>query len=192
MDYYKEILEDLIDRIGRLKLIMYGGVAVIAVAVIVAVNGQMGSIARAIPGLQFFVELPPEEEKPQKGLADDGTLVERPQVNAIEFSYDGLIVRWDEVPDAEAYRIYRKTGKGDWKKLGDTTELAILDTKVEDEERYVYTVCCINEKGTQETSRYNTSGKSATFFLPITGLQAENEAFGVKVSWPAAKGTEWY
>ena len=48
-------------------------------------------------------------------------------------------IKWESVPGAEKYRVYRKTAGGSWSKLADTTKLSYKDTFAEGSV-YYYTV----------------------------------------------------
>lgn len=72
----------------------------------------------------------------------------------------GVKVSWGKVNGAVKYRVFRKTANGSWKKLKDVTTTSYKDTTAKAGTTYVYTVRCINKKGTAYTSSYNATGKT--------------------------------
>ena len=70
----------------------------------------------------------------------------------------GVKLTWGKVTGAEGYYVYRKTGSGDWKKIGtvnDSTTLYYTDKTAKKGTTYKYTVRAF--KGTTN-SYYNTKG----------------------------------
>jgi fibronectin type 3 domain-containing protein len=67
---------------------------------------------------------------------------------------------WKKSAGAAKYRVLRKTGKGKWVKVGDTTKLTFVDKKAKKGVKYTYTVRCVTKNGKSFTSGYNTKGLS--------------------------------
>ena len=75
----------------------------------------------------------------------------------------GVQVKWQKVEGAEKYRVFRKTGSGNWVKVGDTTTLNYTDKTAVAGTTYSYTVRCISADGKAYTSAYDTTGKSIKY-----------------------------
>ncbi len=88
------------------------------------------------------------------------TYIAAPAISSVKNTSSGPKVTWAKVTGAEKYRVFRKTGSGSWKKLGDTTGVTYTDTTAVSGTTYYYTVRCITSDGSAYTSAYNTTGTS--------------------------------
>ena len=104
----------------------------------------------------------------------------------------GVTVKWGSVDGAELYRVFRKTGTGSWKSIGDTAETSYTDTTAASGTKYSYTVRCVSADGSTYMSGYNTTGKSVTYVgAPVvTSLTSVNG--GVQIKWTASTGAGKY
>ncbi|MBQ7115656.1 MAG: leucine-rich repeat protein [Clostridia bacterium] len=81
-----------------------------------------------------------------------------PALKSVTSTTKGVKLTWGKVTGAEGYYVYRKTGSGDWKKIGtvnDSTTLYYTDKTAKKGTTYKYTVRAF--KGTTN-SYYNTKG----------------------------------
>ena len=70
---------------------------------------------------------------------------------------------WKKVAGADGYIVYRKEGKGKWKKIASPASGRIIkcvDTTVKKGKTYCYTVQAISDTGSK--SKYDTTGKKVT------------------------------
>ena len=101
----------------------------------------------------------------------------------------GVSFSWKEVDGASKYRVFRKTGSGEYTKLTDTSATSVTDSGVTSGTAYTYTVCCLY--GEEEASGRET-GKTITFLAtPVVNAPTSAKA-GVRVSWPTVKGAAKY
>ena len=114
-----------------------------------------------------------------------------PPTVSVANEIDGVKISWDKVAGAVNYRVYYRTGNGNWIKLDDTTETSYLWTEAKNGEMYAFTVRCVNEDGSEYTSGYDTVGKTITFYEPpkLTVTAANN---GINVSWSRTEGVNNY
>ena len=103
---------------------------------------------------------------------------------------EGVDIRWDAVPGAELYRVYRNTASG-WTRIADTTETSYVQTSVVSGETYTYTVRCLNAAADTFTSDYNP-GKSVRYVDTPRITSVNNAPEGVEISWKAVTGAAKY
>ena len=111
----------------------------------------------------------------------DGML-DTPKLSASTY-VEGMMVRWDPVPKAALYRVFRKTNNG-WAMLGDTAGTSYLDPDVVTGNRYTYTVRCLNAAASKYTSDFDHNGQSAVYYA-APSLRLSNAEAGVLLQWDA-------
>lgn len=104
----------------------------------------------------------------------------------------GIQLNWTRSAGAEKYRIFRKTGSGNWQRLSDTTALTYTDKAVTDGKVYTYTVRCISADLSAYTSAYDTAGKSVIRYTAPSLSKAESISSGVRISWKATSKVSAY
>ena len=117
---------------------------------------------------------------------------DEPKLSSVSNAAKGVTVKWGKVSGAAKYRVLRKTGSGDWKKVGDTTSTSYTDTTVKSGTTYSYTVRCISSDGKSNTSSYNTTGKSIKYIAQPALSSVSNTAKGVTVKWSKVTGAAKY
>lgn len=80
-----------------------------------------------------------------------------PPIKSVVSSKTGITFKWGKVTGASGYYVYRKEGKGDWKKIATTKTTAYLDKSAKKGKTYTYTVKAYS--GTSSSS-YKKSGVS--------------------------------
>ena len=93
----------------------------------------------------------------------------------------GINVSWEEMPDVERYRVYRKTASGNWTAIKYTTGLSYKDTKVEGDTVYTYGVQCISADGKYLNELVEGGMIFYIDYTPIVTLSQDNA--GVQISW---------
>ena len=83
-----------------------------------------------------------------------------PALPTLKNTKNGIVLTLKKSVGAAKYRIFRKTGSGNWTKLGDTTKLTYTDKTAKNGKTYTYTVRCLSTDGKTYTSAYNTTGKT--------------------------------
>lgn len=81
-----------------------------------------------------------------------------PKLKGVRNIKSGIKLRWDKVKNAQKYRVYRRTVRGHWKKIGDVNSTYFVDKKVKKRATYYYTVRCVTNSGRQYQSGYNKKG----------------------------------
>ncbi|WP_407382610.1 hypothetical protein [Ruminococcus sp.] len=108
--------------------------------------------------------------------------LDTPQLNVSTYA-GGMMVKWDPVPRAALYRVYRKNNNS-WTRIKDTAETSYIDPDVTSGNRYTYTVRCINASATKFTSDFDRAGKSAVYYTaPI--LRTSSAENGILLQWDA-------
>lgn len=110
----------------------------------------------------------------------------------------GLRVTWNAVFGASGYRVYRKTGKENWKTLVNVSGTSYLDNATNPGQVYYYTVRCLNAAGDQ-ISAYDKNGVKGSWTAPTPGnlatpiLQSiKSTVGGVTVTWSAVPSASGY
>ena len=98
---------------------------------------------------------------------------ETPMINAAESGEDGVVLHWNAVDNAYAYRIYYKTGS-QWTRLATVHDTAYTDKQIAHNETREYIVRCVDEQG-NFNSDYARVGVSQAYYAP-----------------PAVTAVEWY
>jgi fibronectin type 3 domain-containing protein len=82
-----------------------------------------------------------------------------PELTGATAGTNGITVTWNAVDGATTYRVYRKTGSGNWISLGDLAGLSYTDAAVLSGTIYTYTVKASNGA---EWSGFDEIGVTAT------------------------------
>ena len=96
-----------------------------------------------------------------------------------------IVVTWQAVEGAPAYRVFRKNpGSSTWVGLGNTTGTSFTDKNIAAGGEFTYTVRVVSADGKTFLSAFDTVGVKCTFYTDakVTSLALDNED-GVKVSW---------
>lgn len=107
---------------------------------------------------------------------------------------DQIQLKWESIPNATFYRIYRKTNGGNWEVIEKTFDsgTTYMDSDIVSGNNYQYTVrAYINTmQGTAISAYY--SGKSVDYIEApkLTGVNVVDN--GIKVSWDESKGATAY
>ena len=114
-----------------------------------------------------------------------------PKLTAAENTADGVMIRWEPVPGAEAYRVFYKT-TGSWKKLADTASTSYLASKAKSGITYTFTVRCVTADGQVYTSPYDKTGLTVAYVAAPRITNLVNTADGIQIQWKAVKGAVKY
>ena len=115
-----------------------------------------------------------------------------PTLKSVSGSNNGVTVTWGKVSGAAKYRVFRKTGYGNWQRVGDTTALTYTDTTAQVGTQYVYTVRCITSDGKVYTSSYNNTGLTITYTAAPKLTTVETNTSGITVTWGKVSGAAKY
>lgn len=100
----------------------------------------------------------------------------------------GVVLTWDAVSGAKGYRVYRKTGGGEWQALCNTSGLSYTDDTVVSGESYCYTV-----RGLDENHTLSPAVSKGVRYIGAPVLRhADAGDNGVTVKWSAVKGASYY
>ena len=114
-----------------------------------------------------------------------------PQLSA-QSAAGGVQVSWDEIPNADGYRVFSKLPGGDWKRVGDTKSTTYLDTSALSGKTYTYTVRCISSDGNSYTSYFDRNGRTVSYIAAPKLLSASGNSDGVTVKWSKSDGADAY
>ncbi len=86
--------------------------------------------------------------------------ISTPKLKVATSTTEGAKIEWEKQKSATGYIVYRKSGNGDWKKLGTTKKTYYVDSTAVYNKTYKYTVkAYLNpDKGSNITSSYNKNG----------------------------------
>lgn len=133
----------------------------------------------------------------QSGQQPTGTYVEEeedetpdaPVLTKIAVSTNGVRITWENVENADAYRVYRNSSGGSWtriKTVTDSSTTTWLDTTAVAGETYTYTVKAVKNASTTLVSSYDKTGLSITVApKKVTLVGATTSCEGNEVTWKA-------
>lgn len=146
-----------------------------------------GGISEAV--LRSFIRKT-REEGTNVHLPDE--VLAEPVITNIARCANGAKVIWNPVQGAQKYRILRRTTKGTFKNVGETTELFYLDEKATNGTSYFYSVQCIRADGKSTTSSYELDGSKNIWMAPLSIIKIEQEASKLRVSYTSGKNATGY
>ena len=123
---------------------------------------------------------------------DPNATLATPKIQSVSNTVLGVQIIWNEVKGAAYYKVFRKTGNGNWASLGITDSNAVIDISAESGKKYTYTVRCVASDGERYQSAYDTAGKSITYIAAPKLSEVSNTATGVKIAWGKVNGAEKY
>ena len=110
-------------------------------------------------------------------------------VNA-DYKPTGVALSWSKVDSSAKYRIFRKTGNGDWTKLATTTSLSYVDKTAVYGKNYTYAVRAMSSAGSFISDMGN--GTNITYQAPVPKVTLENGTLGVNIRWTSMSGAAKY
>ena len=120
------------------------------------------------------------------------TYIAAPQISSVAVTATGVQITWGKVTGAAKYRVFYKTGSGNWISLGDTTATSYTWTGAKGGSDYTFTVRCVSSDGKTFTSAYDAVGKSLKYLaIPKASSVIPTET-GIKISWGSVAGAEKY
>ncbi len=114
-----------------------------------------------------------------------------PTLSSVKNSSSGSTVTWKKVTGAAGYKVYRKTGSGDWKLIATTTnntKFTYTDKTAKSGKTYSYSVQAYYSK---TTGTYNTTGLK---LKRLATPQVETTVYTktIKLSWDKISGAKEY
>ena len=103
------------------------------------------------------------------------TFIAPPAISKVSKAANGNLVKWNSVPDAAGYRLYRKTVNTSWSRLADVTEgTSYTDTSAKKGNVYSYTLRCLDKNGNLISSyisntKYYHNGALADGKIAVNG-----------------------
>ena len=103
------------------------------------------------------------------------TFIAPPAISKVSKAANGNLVKWNRVPDAAGYRLYRKTVNTSWSRLADVTEgTSYTDTSAKKGNVYSYTLRCLDKNGNLISSyisntKYYHNGALADGKITVNG-----------------------
>ncbi len=103
------------------------------------------------------------------------TFIAPPAISKVSKAANGNLVKWNRVPDAAGYRLYRKTVNTSWSRLADVTEgTSYTDTSAKKGNVYSYTLRCLDKNGNLISSyisntKYYHNGVLANGKIAVNG-----------------------
>ena len=106
----------------------------------------------------------------------------------------GVQIKWNAVPGAPRYNIYRKVGSGGWSWLAASTGTGYTDTKVSSGTTYSYRMAVVSADGKSMLSPMGAEKSitySSTLAAPVISSIA-NVSGGVQIRWNSVSGAPRY
>ena len=124
------------------------------------------------------------------GTGESITYVAPPMSATLKYKATGVAVSWTELAGAAKYRVFRKTGDGDWTKLATTDTLSYVDKTAVYGKTYIYAVRAMTSSGSFISEMGD--GDSIIYLAPAPKITLENADKGVSVSWAVMKNAVKY
>ena len=126
-----------------------------------------------------------------KGL--DAQYLQSPKLISADVTNEGVKVSWEKVSSANKYMlIYKRKTDNKWIDIGITDKTYFVDTKVNSNEEYTYSVRCISDDEKSYTSLFDTQGKTARF-IGVPHINEINQVKdGIYLSWNKVNGADKY
>jgi arabinogalactan endo-1,4-beta-galactosidase len=135
----------------------------------------------------------PDEEEPDEEDPDDDTddtvKLAKTKVSVANVE-TGVKVSWKKVSKAKGYYVYRKTGKGSWKKIATVSKskTSYIDKKAANGKTYTYKIKSYSGK-----VKSADSNKKTIKYVSATKItKRTNAAKGVTIKWNKVKGSTKY
>ena len=112
-------------------------------------------------------------------------------VSGLSAEVNGVRVNWSSVAGVSKYRVYRKSGSGDWTKLADVSGTSYLDTSAVSGNTYSYTIRGLDGSG-NFVGTWDSTGKKITYYAAPTLVEASDEGTGIRVTWETVEGISTY
>ncbi len=134
-----------------------------------------------------------ENVSPQQFYTNTETTLSETEITSVVSEKGGVRISWKKTTGADKYRIYKKNAEGTYETLyytenGDVT--SYLDTAVENNTSYTYTVRAMNEAGLN--SCYDKAGVSTRYTVAPSKVTVSNDNDKVIVKWTAVEGATGY
>ena len=103
------------------------------------------------------------------------TFIAPPAISKVSKAANGNLVKWNSVPKAAGYRLYRKTVNTSWSRLADVCEgTSYTDTSAKKGNVYSYTLRCLDKNGNLISSyvsntKYYHNGALANGKITVNG-----------------------
>ena len=115
------------------------------------------------------------------------TFLTAPKLSSVKNTASGVKVSWGEVAGADNYKIYRKSGNGSYKCIGETTKLYYTDKTAKSNSSYTYMVKAYKGK---TYSSYNTG--LTLKYIAAPKVETKNYTKSIKLSWNEVRGAKEY
>ena len=150
------------------------------------VKGTSYTWKKAVSGKDYFFTVRCLKDGKQVSSYQSGTeclYYAAPSVKAANAA-DGVKVTWNTSGGVDAYRVYYKTEKGEWKVLKDVKGSSYTWKGAKQGKLYEFTVRCV--KGGKQVSSYRT-GASVRFYPAVNVSSVKKVSGGIKISWKNIK-----
>ncbi len=146
-----------------------------------------------ISGKRYYYKIKAINAVGEGDMSDEKrrTFIASPQNYKAESKNGYLNISWDKVIGADEYFVYRKTGVGDWKKIGvaEKDKPYFNDKNVKNNTVYEYAV--VTHDG-NNLSTMDENGYKAEYMSAPTGFTLKNTDNSIRFSWKKVSGAEKY
>lgn len=104
---------------------------------------------------------------------------------------DGVLVKWNEIPKAVTYRVWRKTGEGVWTHMADVAGNAYKDGTALNNTTHLYRVRGMDKDGNY-TGAYDENGVAITYYVAPTLKDCVRTGGTLVTTWEAVEGVGYY
>lgn len=70
-----------------------------------------------------------------------------PKLLKAERIENSVMIEWEKIPDEVSYIVARRVPGGVWKRIGMTKENYYIDSDIDMDKKYIYTVRCVSDDG---------------------------------------------
>lgn len=125
--------------------------------------------------------------------------LEAPELKAASVGYQSVTLKWNKVPGAEGYLLYRKEAGKDWKliagekKVLSAGTLRFQDKKLKAKKTYYYKICAYRTvNGTKECGSLSKQVKTTPTLKKTKLTAASKQKHQVTLKWKSVKGAKTY
>ncbi len=147
-----------------------------------------GTSSWTMYSISLFNHIETSEEKEEKTLYGQITEIDAPEITGTINLTNGIYIRWNEIENADYYKVYRKSENSGWQFLKNTTDVVFTDETAQNGVTYTYTVR--GASGKTYSAYYE--GVEATFLSTVSFTKANKAASGISLSWNENKEADGY
>lgn len=111
-----------------------------------------------------------------------------PEIKSLSHGADGIVIKWNEIKEADKYRVYRKDVNGSYKYIGTSKTEKYTDKTAKDNVEYVYAVRAVDGKVYGQFYE----GKQIKCVGAPKLISVDNNGSSIEFDWGKIKSADGY